>query len=105
MMGFAFGQLGSQCGGFSARFDGSCNKGRADGFECRKICGHPRNWCLRVHGARDLSVIVGMGYVDAWWCLHPWNLLHVVNIVRSNGFVKFVGIFLDMSLCCANNTL
>ncbi len=58
-----------------------------------------------MHGVRDLSVVIGMGYVIAWWCLHPWNLLHVVDIVWGSGFVKFVGICLYVSLCCINNTL
>ncbi len=105
MMVFAFGRLSSQCGGLAARFDGSCNKRRADGFDSRSICGHPWNWCLRVHGACDLSVVIGMGYVNAWWCLPPWNLLHVVNIVRGNGFIKIVGICLYVSLCCIDDML
>jgi hypothetical protein len=102
-MAFAFGRLGSQCGGFAARFDGGCVEGRADGFDSRNICGNPQNWCLLVHGARDLSVVIGMGYGNAWWCLHPQNLLRVANIVLGNGFFKFVGICLYLSLCCINN--
>jgi hypothetical protein len=104
-MVFTFGQLGSQCGGFAARFDGGCNKRCADGFEYRSICGHPWNWCLRVHGAHDSSVVIGMGYGNAWWCLHPWNSLCVANIVRGKGFFKIVKICLYITLCCANDTL
>ncbi len=85
---FAFGRLCGQCGGFASRFNGGCNEGRADGFDCSNISEHPRNWCLRMHGARDLSVVISMRYVIAWGCLHPRNLLHVVNIVRGNGVIK-----------------
>ncbi len=36
--------------------------------------------------------LIGKGFGSAWWCLHPWNLLHVAIIVRGYGFLKFVGI-------------
>jgi hypothetical protein len=91
-MAFACGGLGSQFDGLGARFDDGWDKVHADGFDCMNICKHPWNWCLRVRGVRDLSVVIGMGYVNAWWCLHHWNLMHIVNILRGNGFVKFVGI-------------
>ncbi len=93
-MAFAFGQLGSQWGGFASRFDGGCNEGHADGFDCKNISWHPWNWCLRMHGAHDSSVVIGIRYVIAWWCRHPQNLFHVVDIVRGSGFFKFVGICL-----------
>ncbi len=68
----------------ASRFDGGCDEGHADGFVCRNISGHPWNWCLQVHGSHDLSVYIGMGYVIAGWCLHPQNLLHVVDIGRGS---------------------
>jgi hypothetical protein len=46
-------------------------------FDCRNICGHPQNWCLQLRGAHGLSVVIVMGYGDACWCLHSWNLLRV----------------------------
>ncbi len=102
---FAFGCLISQCDGFASRFNGGCDKGRADGFDFRNISEHPQNGCLQVRGVRDLSVVIGMGYVITWWCLHPRNSLHVVNIVWGSGLIKFVGICLYVSLFCIDNTL
>ncbi len=59
-----------------------------------------------VHGACDLSVVIGMGYLlTACRCLHPQNLVRVANIIQGNGFFKFVGICLYVSLRCVNNTL
>ncbi len=63
---------------------------RADGLACRLIGGHPRNWWLWLHGARDLSVIINMGSGNAWWCLHPRNLLRIAGIVQFCDFLKFV---------------
>jgi hypothetical protein len=54
---------------------------------------------------RDLSVVIGMGYGNAWRCLHPWNSLCVANVIKGNGIFKFVGICLYVSLCCLNNML
>jgi hypothetical protein len=51
--------------GFFARFGDGCNAGRADWFDYRNICEHPQNWHLRLHGACDLSVVIGMGYGNA----------------------------------------
>ncbi len=85
-MAFLFGQLGRQGDGFANRFDGGCDKGRTDGFDSGIIGRHPRNRCLQVHGACDLSVVISIGYGSACWCMHPRNLLHVANIVGGNGF-------------------
>ncbi len=76
----------------------------ADWFDCRNVSGHPWNWCLCLHGVHDLSVVIGMGYGSACWCLHP-NSLRFANIVWGDGFFKSVEICLYASLCCINNTL
>ena len=77
-------------GGLASRIVGGFNKGRAGGIADRLIGGHPQNWWLRLHGARDLSVIIDMGSGNAWWCLHPWNSLRGVDIVQCCDFLKFV---------------
>jgi hypothetical protein len=53
---------------------------------------------------RVSSVVIGMGYGSACWCLQPWNSLCVVKMVWGNGFIKLVGICLYASLCCINDT-
>jgi hypothetical protein len=71
----------------------------------RENSGHPQNWCLRLQGSRDSSVVIGRGYGHAHWCIHPWNSLRVAKMVWSDGFFELVGICLYAYLCCINDTL
>ncbi len=92
-----FGLINRQGGGFDAwcmsglagRIIDGFNKGCTGGLADRCIGGNPQNWSLWLHGALEWSVIIDMGCGNAWWCLHPRNLLHVAGSGQGCGFLNY----------------